>query len=88
MPEIILTDDEKLELEYRTFEHHGIQIALDQFMDGRHEYNADHYNRLIETYIKKHVERQKCLCAVLAKRGINKCPKDYMVEGNNLILRW
>ena len=64
-----LSSEEKLTLEYRTFEYHGLQINLDQFLQSGYDFNEDHYNRLIDTLVEKYAALQTCLIGILAAKG-------------------
>jgi len=83
--EITLTEEEKLTLEFRTFEYHGLQINIDRFLHSEEEYNQEHYNRLVNTMLEKYACLQKCLLEVLENHGYKKAKVQnydfYLTEG-------
>lgn len=67
--EIELTETEKLVLEFRTFEHQGLQINMNQFLSGNFEFNEEQYDRLIKTILEKYTARQQCIFSILKAHG-------------------
>lgn len=88
---IKLDDRDKSILEYRIFAYEGLKISISQFIYSNFEYNQEHYNRLIDTYIEKYSELQKELFIILNKYGYKniqfKTYKFYINE-NILSIDW
>jgi len=64
---IKLDDKDRAVLEYYMFAFDGLKIKIDQFIHSNFDYNEEHYNRLINTYIEKYADLQKCLYNILVK---------------------
>jgi len=69
--EINLLEDEKLELEFRSFEYNGLRINFNQFVVG-YDFDEKNYNRLINTLLEKYTLLQKCLLKILENHGYKK----------------
>jgi hypothetical protein len=54
-----LTEEERAVFEYRAYEFQGLDIKINQFVTSDLAYNAEHYNRLISTYLEKYAAFQK-----------------------------
>jgi|CZCB01.1.fsa_nt_gi hypothetical protein len=88
--EIKLIPEEKLELEYRTYEHQGMLIAIDPVRANGKEYSEEFYSRLIATYLEKYRELQECIYKILKNHGIkNVVAKNYeYVITDGVLMIW
>tara|TARA_B100000965_G_C19084276_1_gene537631 strand:+ start:163 stop:450 length:288 start_codon:yes stop_codon:yes gene_type:complete len=65
---INLTDSETKKLEMTTFEIQGLQNAINQFLyTMEFEYNEEHYNRFMKTYLQKYSELQQYILDLVIK---------------------
>jgi hypothetical protein len=87
--QIELTEEEKLVLGYRNFEYKGMQVNLEQYVEGNREYNEEHYNRLIDTLLEKYTLLQKCLIKIMEAHGHKRIPIqsfDFYLNESTLIV--
>lgn len=87
--EIKLTPEEKLELEYRTYEHQGMMIAIDPVRADGKEYNEEYYSRLVNTYLEKYRQLQECIFTILKNHDVKGVPVknyDYLITDGVLRL--
>lgn len=67
---IELTPDEEKIFEFKMFHFQGLQIAMNQFLNtAEFEYNEDHYNSLMESYIEKNRQLTEYILELLKARG-------------------
>lgn len=67
---IILGDSEKGLLEFHLFRYRGAQNAMEQFLyTHEFEYNEEHYQRLVNTYLDLYAAAQKYILDIVVDRG-------------------
>lgn len=85
--EIVMTEEEKLTLQFRLFEYNGIQVTVDQFVHSNNEYSTEHSDRIIKVLLEKYSALQLCLFGILEAHGHKRIPMknyDFSLNDNSL----
>lgn len=86
---VVLTEDEKLEFEFRAYQYQGLQINLNQYLSEDREYSEEHFNRIIDTLLEKYSAFQKCLFKIFKAHNVERIAIksfDFMVNENTLTI--
>jgi hypothetical protein len=86
---IELTEEEKLEFEFRAFQYQGLQINFNQYLADGREYTDEHFNRITDTLLDKYAALQKCLYKILKNHGYKNIAIksfDFFINENVLII--
>jgi hypothetical protein len=87
--QITLTRDEAALLEFYLFQHRGLQNALEQFLTTHeYEYNEEHYQRLVNTYLDLYTKVQTTILNIVINRGVESLDfQNFWYDYKNKILR-